>query len=125
MVAASADPVTVSSAASGHRMVPNTLDPPEHTTFRAIIDPFFTTERMRALEPRVRTIALTLRQHPVDSHTTAEECGRVAAAVGVKTLVLSHLMPSDDPEVTDRVWVDAARRHFQGRVILGKDLLEI
>jgi cytochrome P450 len=57
VVAAAADPVTFSSAASGNRMVPNSLDPPEHTAFRAIIDPFFTPERMRALEPRVRRIA--------------------------------------------------------------------
>ena len=51
------DPATFSSAASGHRMVPNSLDPPEHTAFRAIIDPFFTPERMAMLEPRVRSIA--------------------------------------------------------------------
>lgn len=57
VVAAAADPTTFSSAASAHRMVPNALDPPEHTAFRAAIDPFFTPERMRTLEPRLRTIA--------------------------------------------------------------------
>lgn len=57
VVAAAHDPATFSSAASAHRMVPNSLDPPEHTAFRAIIDPFFTPERMQALEPRVRRIA--------------------------------------------------------------------
>ena len=57
VVAAATDPATFSSAASAHRMVPNSLDPPEHTAFRAVIDPFFTPERMRALEARVRTIA--------------------------------------------------------------------
>jgi cytochrome P450 len=57
VVAAAQDPATYSSAASAHRMVPNTLDPPEHTAFRAVIDPFFTPERMAALEPRVRAIA--------------------------------------------------------------------
>jgi cytochrome P450 len=57
VVAAANDPATFSSAASAHRMVPNSLDPPEHTAFRAIIDPFFTPGRMRALEPRVRRIA--------------------------------------------------------------------
>lgn len=56
VVAAAADPSTFSSAASAHRAVPNTLDPPEHAAFRAVIDPFFTPERMRALEPRLRTI---------------------------------------------------------------------
>ena len=57
VVAAAADPSTFSSAASAHRNVPNTLDPPEHTAFRAAIEPFFTPERMQTLEPRLRTIA--------------------------------------------------------------------
>jgi cytochrome P450 len=57
VVAAAHDSATFSSAASSHRMVPNSLDPPEHTAFRAVIDPFFTPPRMRALEPRVRRVA--------------------------------------------------------------------
>ncbi len=57
VVAAAADPATFSSNVSAHRQVPNSLDPPEHTALRAVIDPFFTPERMRALEPRLRTIA--------------------------------------------------------------------
>jgi cytochrome P450 len=57
VVAAAADPATFSSAASGRRMVPNSLDPPEHQAFRSVIDRFFTAERMAALEPRVRAIA--------------------------------------------------------------------
>ena len=57
VVAAASDPATFSSSASAHRAVPNTLDPPEHTAFRTVIDAFFTPERMRALEPRLRTIA--------------------------------------------------------------------
>jgi ribonuclease BN (tRNA processing enzyme) len=43
----------------------------------------------------------------------------------VKTLVLSHLGPPDDPDVTDQMWVDAARVNFAGSMIVGKDLLEI
>jgi ribonuclease BN (tRNA processing enzyme) len=69
--------------------------------------------------------AATLKKHIIDSHTAVEDCGRVAAAAGVKTLVLSHLVPADDPEVTDQVWLEAARLHFKGRVIVGKDLMEI
>lgn len=69
--------------------------------------------------------AATLKKHLIASHTSAEDAGRVAQAAGVKTLVLSHLVPADDPEVTDEMWIDAAGVHFRGRVILGKDLLEI
>jgi len=57
VLAAALDPQTFSSAVSAHRMVPNSLDPPEHTRLRSIVDRFFTPERMRALEPRVRAIA--------------------------------------------------------------------
>ncbi|MGA8045521.1 MAG: cytochrome P450 [Dermatophilaceae bacterium] len=57
VVAVANDPVTFSSAASAFRSVPNTLDPPEHGRFRAVVDRFFTPERMAALEPVVRRIA--------------------------------------------------------------------
>jgi len=69
--------------------------------------------------------ATTLKQHIIDSHTAAEDCGRVAAAAGVKTLVLSHLVPPDDPAITDQTWIDAAKKHFSGRIVVGKDLMEI
>lgn len=69
--------------------------------------------------------ASTLKRHLLASHTSAEDCGRVAQAAGVKTLVLSHFVPTDDPAVTDQMWGEAARTHFRGRVIVGKDLMEI
>lgn len=69
--------------------------------------------------------AARLKAHLIASHTAVEDCGRVAAAAGVRTLVLSHLVPADDPSVTDRMWLDAATAHFKGEVIVGKDLTEI
>jgi len=69
--------------------------------------------------------ATALRQSIMSHHTSAEDAGRVAQAAGVKTLVLSHLVPPDDPAITDEMWIDAARVHFRGPVIVGKDLLEI
>ena len=42
-----------------------------------------------------------LRKHIVDSHTPVEEVGRIAAEAGVKTLVLSHFVPAENPPVTD------------------------
>jgi ribonuclease BN (tRNA processing enzyme) len=67
----------------------------------------------------------TLRRHIVNSHTTVEEAGRVAAQAGVKTLVLSHFVPSESPPVTDEQWLAGARAHFTGTIIVGRDLLEI
>jgi ribonuclease BN (tRNA processing enzyme) len=69
--------------------------------------------------------AATLKQHILASHTAVEDAGKVAQAAGVKTLVLSHFVPADDPALTDEHWRRAAGRHFTGHVIVGKDLLEI
>jgi len=69
--------------------------------------------------------AATLRKHLIDSHTVPEDVGRVAAQAGVKTLVLSHFVPGDDPEVTDAMWTEGVRKHFDGTIVVGKDLLEI
>jgi ribonuclease BN (tRNA processing enzyme) len=80
-----------------------------------------------ALDRLVATVAnaSTLKQHLLASHTSVEDCGRVAQAAGVKTLVLSHVIPAEDPAVTEPMWLDAARAHFRGTVILGRDLMEI
>jgi ribonuclease BN (tRNA processing enzyme) len=69
--------------------------------------------------------ASSLSDHLIASHTSAEDCGRIATAAGVKTLVLSHFVPPDDPHVTEQMWLDAARQHFKGKIIVGRDLLEI
>ena len=69
--------------------------------------------------------ATALKQSIIAHQTSAEDAGRVAQAAGVKTLVLSHLVPADDPEVTEQMWIEAARTHFRGPVIVGRDLLEI
>ena len=69
--------------------------------------------------------ATTLEQSILSHHTTAEDAGRLAQMAGVKTLVLSHLIPAEDPAVTDQMWTDAARTHFRGTVIVARDLLEV
>ena len=78
-------------------------------------------DRMVARVPN----AARLKESIVAHQTSAEDAGRVAQAAGVKTLVLSHLVPPDDPEVTEQMWLDAARAHFRGHIIVGRDLLEI
>jgi len=37
-------------------MIPINIDPPDHTTYRAIINPLFSPRRMRELEPQIREI---------------------------------------------------------------------
>lgn len=69
--------------------------------------------------------AQRLREHLMASHTLPEDVGKVAAQAGVKTLVLSHFVPGDNPTITDEQWAEGVRKHFSGRIIVGKDLLEI
>ena len=63
-----------------------------------------------------------LREHLLASHTTTEQVGKVATEAGVKTLVLNHLVPGDDPGITEEMWLAGPRRDFDGVVILGRDL---
>jgi ribonuclease BN (tRNA processing enzyme) len=83
----------------------------------ALYRPYF--ERPEVPQPQ------PLRQHIVASHTDVEDVGRVAAAAHVKQLVLSHFVPSDEPAITDEQWVAGARKHYNGTVVLGRDLMEI
>jgi ribonuclease BN (tRNA processing enzyme) len=69
--------------------------------------------------------AKRLREHLMAAHTLPEDVGKIAAQAGVKTLVLSHFVPGDDPSITDEQWAGGARKHFKGRIVVGKDLMEI
>lgn len=80
-----------------------------------------------ALEKMMATIdnAPTLLDHLLKSHTTTEQLGRVAAAAGVKTLVLSHFVPGADPAITDAMWTEGVRKNFGGEIVVGRDLMVI
>ena len=67
----------------------------------------------------------TLKKHLLDSHTTTEDVGRIAAQAGVKVLVLSHFVPGDDPEVTDDDWTRDVKKNFSGRIIVARDLMQL
>jgi len=69
--------------------------------------------------------ATRLREHIVEAHTDAEDVGRVAAAAGVKRLVLTHFVPSYDPTLTDDDWAAPVRRHFSGDLVVGRDLIDV
>ena len=80
-----------------------------------------------AIEALVRRLpnAKRLREHLMAAHTLPEDVGKIAAQAEVKTLVLSHFVPGDDPSITDELWAEGVRKHFKGRVVVGKDLMEI
>jgi ribonuclease BN (tRNA processing enzyme) len=78
-------------------------------------------DRLVARVPNAAALKASILAH----QTSAEDAGRIAQMAGIKTLVLSHLVPPDDPQVTEKMWIDAAQTHFRGTVIVGRDLLEI
>ncbi len=79
---------------------------------------------IEALIKRSRN-ASRLREHLMAAHTLPEEVGKIAARAGVNTLVLSHFVPGDDPSITDEQWSEGVRKYFKGRIIVGRDLMEI
>jgi ribonuclease Z len=60
----------------------------------------------------------------VDYHSTVEQTAITAARTGVKTLVLTHQIPTPAPGSADE-WLAIARKHFDGEVVFGEDLMRI
>jgi ribonuclease BN (tRNA processing enzyme) len=58
----------------------------------------------------------------VKGHLSAKECGIVAKKAGVKKLLLSHLYPSDSPDIER---INESRKAFDGEILLAEDLMEI
>src|SRR5438128_7362761 len=52
-------------------------------------------------------------------HTDAEQVGKIAAAAGVKKLVLTHVIP---PEASEQIRALAAK-NFRGEIVVGNDLM--
>lgn len=80
-----------------------------------------------ALDEMLRAVpsATRLREQIMTAQSTTEEVGRTATEAGVKTLVLSHFIPSGRPTVSEQTWRDAVRPYFSGNIIVGRDLMEI
>jgi len=61
-------------------------------------------------------------RHMNEEHVTPEQVGRMAAAAGVKTVVLTHFSPTVEPKDDYRRYVDSARKFYSGQILLAKDL---
>ncbi len=73
-----------------------------------------------ALVARVKN-GSRLREHLLASHTLAEDVGRIATLAGVKQLALHHLVPADDPDITEQHWRTAVANTFTGPLHVGRD----
>ncbi|GAA5230097.1 MBL fold metallo-hydrolase [Arthrobacter cryoconiti] len=65
-----------------------------------------------------------LREHLINSHTSSTEVGEIASRAGVDQLVLSHFVPGS-PALPDEIWLDDARKRFDGKIVAGQDLMII
>jgi ribonuclease BN (tRNA processing enzyme) len=61
-------------------------------------------------------------RHMHEEHVTLEEVGRMAANAGVKSVVLTHLSPTVDPEDDYKRYADGVKKVFSGPVAVAKDL---
>ena len=82
-------------------------------------------QALPALTNRVGNGSDKLMVHLLRSHSPASDAAKTAAAAGVKSLALSHLIPSDDPDYGHADWHDAISGHFEGDVIIGTDGIRI
>lgn len=84
-----------------------------------VIDPAYVQRVAENLPEEARE---PLKKHLLESHTTIEQVGRdVAEKAGAKTLVLSHLVPANNPV---EVW-QRAKEGFSGELVVGTDLRQI
>jgi ribonuclease BN (tRNA processing enzyme) len=65
-----------------------------------------------------------LMAHMKADHTPVEDVGRIAQEAGVKTLVLSHLIPAFEG-ISDDTWRAPAAKFFKGEIIVGKELMVV
>ena len=56
-----------------------------------------------------------------DYHTTPEEIGVLASNASVKKLILNHFVP---PVFDEDVLVERIAKHFDGEIVVGKDLMQ-
>lgn len=66
-----------------------------------------------------------LRAHLHASHTPAAEAARLAGRAAVRRLVLHHLIPADDPNVTEEDWGAAVAGVWDGDITIARDGLEL
>lgn len=60
----------------------------------------------------------------IDYHSSVVQAAQTAARAGVRTLVLTHQVPTPAPESAGE-WVAIAAAHFGGEIVFGEDLTTI
>ncbi len=69
----------------------------------------------------VRLVPVQRLQDILDYHSSVEQAAQTATRAGIRTLVLTHYVPSMQPGQEDE-WRARAAAHFAGEIVLGDDL---
>jgi ribonuclease Z len=72
----------------------------------------------------VRMIPNARIQDILDYHSSVEQAAETATRAGIRTLVLTHYVPSIQPGQEDE-WRARAAAHFAGDIVLGDDLTAV
>src|SRR6476620_9703746 len=72
----------------------------------------------------VQMVPMQRFRDTIDYHSTVVQAAQTAARGGVRTLVLTHQIPTPAPGSADE-WTGIAREHFGGEILFGEDLLTI
>lgn len=66
-----------------------------------------------------------LKAHLLASHTMAADAGRIATQAQAGHLVLNHLVPADDPQITEADWTRELSATWDGPLTIGYDGLSL
>lgn len=63
----------------------------------------------------------SFRDAVIAHHITPQDVGKTATNAHVKQLVLSHIVPVGDPELSDAVWKKDIGEFYKGEITVGQD----
>ena len=64
-----------------------------------------------------------MRQHLTTNHISTELTGQVATEADVGMLVISHIVPAEMTANDDHLLLDILKRHYDGPIVIGRDLM--
>ncbi len=84
---------------------------------------------LRSAQAAIANDTESVARHVVETHSTTEDVGRMAAEAKVGTVVLNHLLPGSNgqrgPELPDTTYIAGVRKFFNGEVIVGRDQMRL
>jgi cytochrome P450 len=94
-----------------HPLLPIELDPPEHTRYRALVNPLFAKPRIDAMRPDLEALATRLLE-PIARNGGGDVMAEFAHPMSLGSLALLMNLPEEDEER----WFDWVERMFSGAI---------